>query len=248
MTVTHDDLSIDWLGYATLRLESPDGTVVYLDPGRYGCLTGEWTPDTEGVGHPPATEYDARDGDVVCVTHDHHYDADGIRRVAAEDASLVVYEGVDAETTGRGPAPEDLPYKTRRVDDAADIAVGEAIVRSVAAHNRPDGPRAGADGAVPHPEGFGCGFLVTLDGTTAFWPGDTDVLAGHDQLDVDVFCPPIGGSFTMDRHEAAELAAKLRPDLVVPIHYNTFAALEADGRAFAGDVAAAGVPVALDEQ
>jgi L-ascorbate metabolism protein UlaG (beta-lactamase superfamily) len=248
MTVDHGDLTIDWYGYATLRIEGPDGTVVYLDPGRYGCLTGEWTPDSEGVGHPPATDYDARDGDVVCVTHDHHYDADGIQRVAGEDVTLVVYDGVDAASTGRGPAPEDMDYDVLRVDDAADLAVGDAVVRTVAAHNRQDGPRASDDGSVPHPEGFGCGFLVTLDGRTVFWPGDTDVLEGHAELDVDVFCPPIGGSFTMDRHEAADLAAEMDPGLVVPIHYNTFAALEADGRAFAGDVAAAGVPVALDER
>jgi len=51
----------------------------------------------------------------------------------------------------------------------------------------------------------------------------------------------------MDRHGAAVLAAALDPDLVVPIHYNTFEALEADSRAFAADVAGRGVPVALDE-
>jgi L-ascorbate metabolism protein UlaG (beta-lactamase superfamily) len=50
----------------------------------------------------------------------------------------------------------------------------------------------------------------------------------------------------MDRHEAAALAAEMRPQLVVPVHYNTFEALETDDRGFAADVAAAGVPVALD--
>jgi len=248
MTVTYDDLAIDWFGYATLRIEGPDGTVVYLDPGRYGVLTDEWTPDTEGVGHPPPTDCDAQDGDVVCVTHDHHYDPDGIRRVADDDATLLVYENVDAERAGRTPGPEGLPYETRRVDDESDLAVGDVVVRTVAAYNRPDGPRADEDGSVSHPEGFGCGFLVTVAGETVFWPGDTDVLDGHAALDASVFCPPIGGSFTMDRREAAALAAEMRPDLVVPIHYNTFAALETDSRAFAGDVAATGVAVALDER
>ena len=43
MTVNADDLAIEWLGYATVRLETPAATV-YLDPGRYGVLTGEWAP------------------------------------------------------------------------------------------------------------------------------------------------------------------------------------------------------------
>jgi L-ascorbate metabolism protein UlaG (beta-lactamase superfamily) len=81
---------------------------------------------------------------------------------------------------------------------------------------------------------------------TALWPGDTDVLDGHAKLDVSLFCPPIGGSFTMDRWEAAALAADLDPSLVLPVHYDTFEALETDSAAFAADVAGRGVPVVLD--
>jgi L-ascorbate metabolism protein UlaG (beta-lactamase superfamily) len=245
MTVHSHGLTFDWLGYATLRIADGD-TVVYVDPGRYGVLTGEWTPDTAGVGHPDPVDYDARDGDVVCVTHDHHYDPDGIERVASEDATLVVYDAVSAASAGRGPDPEDLGYDVVRVDDEADLAVGDAIVRTVAAYNRPDGPNT-TDGEPHHPEGFGCGFLVTLGDTTTFWPGDSDVLPGHDALDVDVFAPPIGRSFTMDRHAAADLAEALAPELVLPIHYDTFEALAADSAAFASDVAGRGVPVVLDE-
>lgn len=51
----------------------------------------------------------------------------------------------------------------------------------------------------------------------------------------------------MNRHGAADLAETLDPDLVVPIHYNTFDALRADSGAFAADVAKRGIPVALDE-
>ncbi|PSP59693.1 hydrolase, partial [Halobacteriales archaeon QH_7_66_37] len=48
MTVQYQDLTIEWYGYATVRLAADD-TVVYLDPGRYGVLTGEWKPDSPGV-------------------------------------------------------------------------------------------------------------------------------------------------------------------------------------------------------
>jgi len=63
-----------------------------------------------------------------------------------------------------------------------------------------------------------------------------------------VLCPPIGPRATMDRHEAAALAARIEPSLVMPVHYNTFSNLEADSREFAADVAEAGVPVVLDER
>lgn len=249
MTVTYGDLTLDWLGYATLRIETSDGFVAYLDPGRYGVLNGEWTPGYPDSSHPESVEYDARDGDLVLVTHDHHYDSDGIERVAAPDATLVVYEAVDSSRISRDVLPvSDLPYEAVRPHDNDELAIDGIEIRTVPAYNRSDGPRSGPYGNVSHPEGFGCGFLLELDGTTVFWTGDTDVLDFHADLDVDVFVPPIGGTtLTMDQHEASDLAGELDPDLVVPIHYDTFPRLDADSRTFASDVAEKGIPVVLDE-
>jgi len=248
VTVRHDGLTVDWLGYATLRIEGED-EVVYFDPGRYGTLTGEWSPDTPGVGHPPARDYDARDGDVVCLTHIHHYDDDGVRRVAGEDATVVTFENIDVTDTDRELTPvADLPYDVVEVGMADELVVDEVPVVTVPAYNEPDGRNVRADGTPLHPEGIGCGFLVEVDRTTVFWTGDSDVLPGHEALEVSLFVPTISQSFTMNRHEAADLAEAMDPALVLPIHYNTFAALEADSAAFAADVAGRGVPVVLDER
>lgn len=89
--------------------------------------------------------------------------------------------------------------------------------------------------------------MLTVDGVPCFWPGDSDVLREHAGLDVSLFMPSISQSFTMDRHDTAALAEDLDPDLVLPIHYNTFPALESDSTTFAGDVAKRSVPVVLDE-
>jgi len=251
MTVRHDSLSIRWLGYATARVA--DGkTTVYTDPGRYGVLTGEWTaPDGLDTRHPTGPAYDARDGDLVLVTHNHHYDPDGIRRVAAPDATLVVYEGVDAERAGRPPSPEALAetegYDLVRIGEREEIEAVGVSIRSVPAYNDPDGPHANTDGSVVHPEGFGVGYRFEVSDVPVFWPGDTDVLAHHAALDVSLLLANISGSVCMDRHEAADLAERLDPDLVCPIHYDTRAFLAADSRAFVADVASRGVPVVLDE-
>jgi len=248
MTIRHDDITAEWLGYATLRLAGPD-TVVYLDPGRYGVLTGEWEPDTPGVGHPPARSFAPRDGDVVCVTHLHHYDPDGIRRVASEDATVVAFEGINVHGTDRDlDRFADLEFDVRQVSMEDELLVDGVPIWTVPAYNHEDGPNVRADGSPIHPKGFGCGFLLAVDGTRVFWPGDTDVLAGHAELDVSLFCPSIASNFTMDRHEAADLAEAMDPDLVLPIHYNTFEALSADSGAFAEDLAKRGVPVVLDER
>jgi L-ascorbate metabolism protein UlaG (beta-lactamase superfamily) len=248
VTFRHDGLTVDWFGYATVRIETDDGFVVYLDPGRYGVLTGEWTPDTAGVGHPPGRDYRAGDGDLICVTHDHHYDSDGIERVAGDGATVVAYEAVDPARIDRETAPlAALSADVERIAYGETLAVGDVAVRATPAYNGPGGPHTRPNGDPYHPEGFGCGFRLGFDGAAAFWPGDSDVLDAHRDVDASLLVPPIGGSFTMDRRGAADLAAALAPELVCPVHYNTFGALEADGGAFAADVAGRGVPVVLDE-
>ncbi|WP_336329643.1 MULTISPECIES: MBL fold metallo-hydrolase [unclassified Haloarcula] len=247
MTVRHDGITAEWLGYATLRLEGEE-TVVYFDPGRYGVLTGEWEPDTPGVGHPPTQDYAPKDGDIVCVTHIHHYDPDGIRRVAGEDATVVAFEGINVHATDRDlDRLADLDYEVRKVGMEADVLVDDVPIWTMPAYNHEDGRNVKDDGSPIHPKGIGCGFLVSLDDTRAFWPGDTDVLDGHAELDVSLFVPTIAKNYTMNRHEAADLAEEMDPDLVLPMHYNTFESLEADSGAFAEDVAKRGVPVVLDE-
>jgi len=247
MTVSYAGLTVDWLGYATARVAWPDGTAAYTDPGRYGVLTGEWTPgDFDGARHhPPASDYRAQDADLVVVTHAHHYDPHGIERVASEDATVVVYERVSAETASRSVTPVDsLDYDVVRVAYGDSPTVAGVDVETVPAETAPDEP----GGESSHPPEFGCGFTLTREDTSVFYPGDSDALAAHDDLAVDVFLPPLSRRITMGEREAADLAERLGPDLVVPIHYNTFEGLVGDSRLFASDVASRGIPVALDER
>lgn len=233
MTVRFDAVTVDWLGLATVRLEGQTGAIVYVDPGpeRYGVLDGR----------------EPRDGDLVLVSHDHHYDPDSIRRVARDDALVVVHESIDAGEIDRVEAqPEALPFEVERVGADESFVLGPLDLFTTPAYNDPDGPHTDENGAPSHLEGRGCGFGVTIDGITAFWPGDTDVLPVHEEVDVDLFLPPIGGTFTMDRREAASLAEEMGPDLVLPVHYDTFEAIETDEAAFVVDVATRGVPVVLD--
>lgn len=249
MTLTHEGLTVEWLGNASTRIEGED-VVVYIDPGRFGVLSGEWTPPSEAArdAHPPARDYRPEDGDIVFVTHDDHYDPDGIERVARDDATVVVSEGIDVHAVDRTDVrPVDLPYDIRRVGVETEGVAAGVPFWTVPAYNRPDGPHTRPDGSPHHPKGSGCGYLIAVDGTRLFYPGDSDVLDGHAALDVSLFLPSIDDTYSMGGQSVVALAAEMEPDLVCPIHYNTFAGLEADSQAFAGAVAARGVPVVLDE-
>ncbi|MFB6164294.1 MAG: MBL fold metallo-hydrolase [Haloarculaceae archaeon] len=230
MPVHCGDIAVDWLGGPSVRLEAPDGTTVAVDPVS--------TADAIASGEAPA------DADLVCVTHVHHYDPDAIEAVADSDATVVVYDAVHHSETDRDVTPvRDVEFETRRVDAETDELVGDVILRTTAAYTLPDGPNVDDSGAPIHPEGTGCGLFVHLGDVAAFVPGHTDVLAGHDELSVDLFLPPIGAAGAMDPAAAAGLAAALEPDLVVPIDYEPG---RGRGHEFAGDVAGRGVPVVLD--
>ncbi|PSP70289.1 hydrolase, partial [Halobacteriales archaeon QH_8_67_27] len=164
MTVRHDGITVEWLGYATLRFAGEE-TIVYTDPGRYGLLTGEYEPDTEGIGHPPGRDYRPEDADVVCLTHVHHYDSDGVERVAGEDTTVVAFEAIEDQVEDRDLPPlSSLPYDVVTVGDRDSITVGDIPIWTVPAYNEPNGPHTRPDGTPFHPEGFGCGFLVDVEG------------------------------------------------------------------------------------
>ncbi|MGQ3413481.1 MBL fold metallo-hydrolase [Natrinema sp. LN54] len=236
MTVSFDAVTIDWFGNAAVRLEGQTGAVIYSDPvlARDGGLE----------------RAEPRDGDLILVSHDHHYDPDAIRRVAREDALVVVHESIaiDAsESGGLDERPEELPLEVERVRADESFVLGPLDLFTTPAVNAPDGPNTDEDGTPIHPEGRGCGFGVTIDGITAYWPGDTDVLPFHREMDVDLLLPPIDGTGTMDRHDAASLADDIDPDLVLPVRYDPADADETDVDAFVVDIARRGVPVVLDE-
>ncbi len=220
MTVDYEGLTFERIGHASVRLETEDGTTIYVDPW------GEVLEDEPG------------DGDVVFVTHDDydHYDPDAIEAVARSDATVAVYEAVDTHALAFDVV--DLPHE-------GETTVAGIDVRTVPAHNDPEGEHVDDDGNPFHAEGEVVGLLLTIDGTTVFFPSDTDFLAHHESITADVFVPPIGGHFTMDRREAANFARSVDPELVLPEHYDTFEPIETDAEAFAAELEDDGIRVEL---
>ena len=67
-----------------------------------------------------------------------------------------------------------------------------------------------------------------------FVSGDTDRIPEHKGLACDVALVPIGGTFTMDADEAAELISALAPKVAaIPTHYGTIVGAPSDADRFA---------------
>jgi L-ascorbate metabolism protein UlaG (beta-lactamase superfamily) len=90
------------------------------------------------------------------------------------------------------------------------------------------------------PIGTAAGLLVNLGGQTVYHAGDTclfgDMKLIAERNPVDVALLPIGGHYTMDRHDAAVAAGLIGASTVIPMHYDTFPAVETDSGAFKAEV------------
>jgi L-ascorbate metabolism protein UlaG (beta-lactamase superfamily) len=84
------------------------------------------------------------------------------------------------------------------------------------------------------------GVVVHLNGTTVYHTGDTalfsDLALPGRRTPIDIAIVPIGGHYTMDRHDAVEAVKLIGAPTVIPGHYNTFPPIETDADAFKADV------------
>ncbi len=77
------------------------------------------------------------------------------------------------------------------------------------------------------------GYKVIKDGTVYAVVGDTDATPELENLKgIDVLFLPIGGTYTMSAEEAATLANKIKPKLVIPMHYGSVVGTKADEKIF----------------
>ena len=71
------------------------------------------------------------------------------------------------------------------------------------------------------------GFMLKKDGQSVYFAGDTS-LTDNFPAKPNIALLPIGGTMTMDVVEAVKATKNMKPDYVVPMHYNTFDSIKAD--------------------
>ena len=88
------------------------------------------------------------------------------------------------------------------------------------------------------------GVLITMGGKTIYHTGDTglfyDMKLFGEMHKIDVMMAPIGDNFTMGIDDAVKATEFVQPELVIPMHYNTFPVIQADPNEFAHKVSLIG--------
>ena len=219
MTAEFENMRFERLGHASVRIDTGD-KIIYIDP---------W----EKVIDEPR-----KDADIVFVTHDDfdHYSPEGIEKVVEKDTQIILYNKID--TTG-------LEHEVTRIGYGESTAVEGIEVETLPAYNRSEGEHVDDEGSPFHEKGEVIGLLIDINGTKIYYTSDTDFLPEHTEIRCDVFIPPIGGHYTMDRVEAVDFAESTEAQLVLPVHYNTFEAIETDVERFREDIKAQGQKVEI---
>lgn len=76
------------------------------------------------------------------------------------------------------------------------------------------------------------GYIIEFEGKTYYIAGDTDNIPEIQNIESDIALIPIGGTYTMDYKEAAELANTLKAEVIIPTHYGVIVGTKQDAENF----------------
>lgn len=152
--------------------------------------------------------------DYIFVTHAHpdHLSLETIEQISKPGTIFICPEGVS----------KILSKKTHRIKEVKpgdSIDLGDLQCESVDAYNTKNvflwikaHPRSKQN----------VGFILTLENNTRIYhTGDTDYIPEMKNIkNIDIAMVPIGGdNLTMNIEEAAKMVNEIKPDLVIPMHY-----------------------------
>ena len=76
------------------------------------------------------------------------------------------------------------------------------------------------------------GYIIELNGYRYYIAGDTDITEENKKVKCDVAFVPVGGTYTMDFKEAAQLINIIKPKFAIPVHYGSVVGSKQDATDF----------------
>lgn len=162
------------------------------------------------------------DADIIFITHDHydHYSEEDIDKVINENAVIVIPEELLTKVLKKGINKNAIIT----VEPNQKYMVQGIKFETVPAYNT---------NKIFHPKENGwVGYVIEINGIKYYIAGDTDITEENKKVKCDVAFVPVGGTYTMDFKEAAQLVNQIQPKVAIPIHYGSVVGTKQDAEEF----------------
>lgn len=149
------------------------------------------------------------DADIIFITHDHydHYSEEDIDKVRKEDSIIVAPVNLAEKLMNIGFNRENIIL----VEPNNIYNIEQIKIKTIPSYNV---------GKKFHPkENNWVGYILEIESISYYIPGDTDLTPENRKIKCDVAFVPVGGTYTMNSEEAAELVNEIKPKIAIPIHY-----------------------------
>lgn len=161
---------------------------------------------------PYQIKEELHDADYIFITHDHydHYDIDSINKIKNDNTKFIIPEVIDIDGL------KVLPNKEYKIDDI--------YFKTIPSYN--------IDKSFHPKDRNYVGYIINIENVTYYIAGDTDITEENKKVKCDIALVPIGGTYTMDYKEAANLINEIKPTIAIPTHYGSIVGSKEDGEKF----------------
>lgn len=194
---------IELIAQSAIRIETNNEKIIYFDPFK---LNGRYN----------------QDADFIFITHPHfdHFSPEDIERIKTNDTKIIAPKELSTKLEQLGVETD----KIKLVKPNEQYELEEIIFETVPAYN--------INKDYHRKEYNWVGYIVTIDDKKIYVAGDTDNIEEARNIKCDIACVPVGGTYTMNHKEAAELIKAIKPKIAIPIHYKTIVGSEQDAENF----------------
>ena len=143
----------------------------------------------------------------IFITHPHwdHFSIEDIKKILTSKTIIVCPQTMKADIENL--FNNEIVY----VEPNQNYEIGDIVVKTVSSYN--------INKQFHKKENNWVGYVLSVNGETVMIVGDSDNTPELNQVKTDILLVPIGGTYTMNHMEAAELVNSIKPKIVIPTHY-----------------------------